>query len=52
MDLIKYHDTNTVSQIVLQKGDVAIFFPKDAHMPCVKLDSYFKVVKTVIKVKV
>jgi len=53
MDLIKYHDANTtVSPIVLQQGDVAIFFPKDAHMPCVKLDSCSKVVKTVVKVKV
>ena len=52
VDLIKYHNTNTVSRIVLQKGDVAIFFPKDAHMPCVKLENCSKVVKTVVKVKV
>ena len=52
MDLIKYDDTSNASIIKLQKGDVAIFYPEDAHMPCLKLNESLKVIKTVVKVKV
>lgn len=52
MDLIKYEDMIQVSQIVLKKGDVAIFYPQDAHMPCVKNVNPIKVIKTVVKVRV
>lgn len=52
MDLIKYKDSSNSSIIKLQKGDVAIFYPKDAHMPCVKIHESVRVVKTVVKVKV
>ncbi|HIP12070.1 MAG TPA: DUF386 domain-containing protein [Arcobacter sp.] len=52
MDLIKYNDSQNTSILKLQKGDVAIFYPEDAHMPCVKLNQSVKVVKTVVKVKV
>jgi len=52
MDLIKYKSTPNSSIIKLKKGDVAIFYPEDAHMPCVKLESTTKVVKTVVKVAV
>ncbi len=52
MDLIKYEGTTQASQIVLTKGDVAIFYPQDGHMPCVKVINSIKVVKTVVKVKV
>jgi len=49
MDLIKYEDSKG-SSIRLQKGDVAIFYPEDAHMPCLKIENSVKVVKTVVKV--
>ena len=52
MDLIKYEMTDNASVIKLKKGDVAIFYPEDAHMPCVKINSSVKVVKTVVKVAV
>jgi len=52
MDLLKYETTLNTSILKLQKGDVAIFFPEDAHMPCIKLEDSVKVVKTVVKVKV
>jgi len=52
MDLIKYNNTNKTSIIRLKKGDVAIFYPEDAHMPCVKAKEALKVVKTVVKVRV
>ena len=52
MDLLKYDDIKEASQIVLKKGDVAIFFPEDAHMPCLKLNKNSKIVKTVVKVAI
>ena len=52
MDLIKYYSTEQASKIRLKKGDVAIFYPEDGHMPCVQVDDSVKVVKTVVKVAV
>lgn len=52
MDLLKYDDIKEASQIVLKKGDIAIFYPEDAYMPCLKLNNNSKVVKTVVKVAV
>ena len=52
MDLLKYKPTSNSSSIKLKKGDVAIFYPEDAHMPCVKLNHSLKIVKTVVKVAV
>ena len=52
MDLIKYDESNFSSSIKLQKGDMAIFFPDDAHMPCVKINESTKVIKTVVKVAI
>lgn len=52
MDLIKYKDTENASSIVLKKGDLAIFYPQDAHMPCLKLAEPTNIIKTVVKVKV
>ena len=52
MDLLKYQPTSNFSSIKLKKGDVAIFYPQDAHMPCVQLNEVVKVVKTVVKVAV
>ncbi|MEA2019606.1 MAG: YhcH/YjgK/YiaL family protein [Campylobacterota bacterium] len=52
IDLIKYDDSNFASSIKLKKGDIAIFFPDDAHMPCIKINEPIKVIKTVVKVKV
>jgi len=50
MDLMKYAMTDNSSIVKLKKGDVAIFYPEDAHMPCVTLSKSLKVVKTVVKV--
>jgi biofilm protein TabA len=52
MDLVKYSDSSFSSSIKLKKGGVAIFFPEDAHMPCIKIENSKKVIKTVVKVKV
>ena len=52
MDLLKYQSSSNSSSIKLKKGDVAIFYPGDAHMPCIQLNKIVKVVKTVVKVTV
>ena len=52
MDLIKYDDSQNTSLIKLQKGDVAIFYPRDGHMPCVQINKSVPVCKIVVKVKV
>lgn len=52
IDLIKYDDSTNSSLLKLKKGDIAIFYPEDAHMPCIKLGDTQKIVKTVVKVQV
>ncbi len=52
LDLIKYENTDNASSVRLQKGDVAIFYPKDGHMPCIAASESIKVIKTVVKVQV
>jgi len=52
IDLVKYEMSDQSSILKLKKGDIAIFFPQDGHMPCIKIKSSLKVVKTVIKVHV
>lgn len=50
LDFTKYKDANESSSIVLKAGDVAIFYPQDAHMPCIKVTDSVKVLKAVVKV--
>lgn len=52
MDYVKYRDKNGSSSIVLKAGDVAIFYPQDAHMPCIKVGESAKVIKAVVKVRI
>jgi YhcH/YjgK/YiaL family protein len=52
IDLIKYDSSSNTSIIQLQQGDIAIFYPEDAHMPCIKTGKPTKVVKTVVKVSI
>ncbi len=52
MDLIKYGDSTSTSAIRLRAGDIAIFFPEDAHMPCIQTDAPSHVIKTVVKVRI
>jgi len=52
-DLTVYADTSLpTSSLLLRKGDLAIFFPEDAHMPCIQTHGSASVVKTVVKVSV
>jgi biofilm protein TabA len=49
-DLTKYTDTDAASVLRVQAGDVAIFWPEDAHMPALVAKHSGLVRKTVIKV--
>ncbi|MBI3884937.1 MAG: YhcH/YjgK/YiaL family protein [Opitutae bacterium] len=51
-DLIKYADTAAASRLALRAGDLALFFPADAHMPSLQLGGPVLVRKTVVKVPV
>lgn len=48
-DLITYKLTNNTSKFLLQKEDLAIFFPDDAHIGRPKFEEIEIVYKTVIK---
>lgn len=52
LDFIKYEDKKGISSIILKAGNVAIFYPQDAHMPCIKVKESVKVIKAVVKVGV
>ncbi len=51
-DFIKYTDTMAASRLRMRAGDVAVFFPADGHMPCLRFDDPVLVRKTVVKVPV
>ncbi|TDT68512.1 YhcH/YjgK/YiaL family protein [Allofrancisella inopinata] len=52
IDLVKYKDMPNSTPLTMKKGYVSIFFPSDAHMPCIKNKCSQKVIKTVVKVKI
>lgn len=51
-DLIIYKQINNTSKLLLQSGDLSIFFPDDAHMGLPKFEKSELVYKTVIKLPV
>jgi YhcH/YjgK/YiaL family protein len=53
-DLVKYGDSDFASRLRLVPGELAIFFPPDGHMPCLRVAESRPVVvrKTVVKVPV
>ena len=51
-DIVKYDPRAVESEIVLRKGDFAIFFPEDAHMPGVMYKEPARVRKIVVKIRV
>lgn len=48
-DLISYKFTDNASKLLMKPGDIAIFFPKDAHMGLGKYHQPSLVRKTVVK---
>jgi YhcH/YjgK/YiaL family protein len=51
-DFAKYAETDAASVLRMRAGDVAVFWPEDAHMPSLAVKSPGLVRKTVIKVPV
>lgn len=52
-DVIIYHDAADATEVRLLAGEVAVFFPVDVHMPCLRLRAESALVrKTVVKVPV
>ena len=50
-DFIKYEPDAADCLVVLHKGDFAIFFPEDAHMPGAAFDQPAEVTKIVVKLR-
>jgi YhcH/YjgK/YiaL family protein len=51
-DVRFFNDPTTSSPIVLRAGDFAVFFPHDAHKPCLSVSKPVTVRKVVVKVAV
>lgn len=52
-DVVKYKTKeNNFSSLLIQKGQLAVFFPQDAHQPCIQAKSDERVFKAVIKIPV
>lgn len=52
LDYAKYAQTNNSSTLVIKENELAIFYPQDAHMPCIKIDENKKIIKAVFKIAV
>lgn len=50
-DVILYDEVKDENYLILQPGDLAIFFPNDIHKPQIAEDSPEKIKKVVVKVK-
>lgn len=52
-DFIKYEAQHKAySSLLIKKGELAIFFPQDAHQPCILNETSSQVYKAVIKIPV
>jgi len=51
-DIAFYEEVENWTQLSLQAGDFAIFFPEDAHKPCCKSNEPKLIKKAVIKLKI
>lgn len=49
-DIVFYSGETT--QLILEAGMFAVFFPQDVHRPCIQIDGPEKVKKVVVKVRV
>lgn len=52
LDFAKYSQTPKSSILKIRKNELAIFYPKDGHMPCIKIDNNIKIIKAVFKILV
>lgn len=52
LDYAKYAQTTDSSVLKIRENGLAIFYPNDAHMPCIKIDENKKIIKAVFKILV
>jgi biofilm protein TabA len=52
LDYAKYAQTENSSILKIRENELAIFYPNDAHMPCIKIDENKKIIKAVFKILV
>jgi YhcH/YjgK/YiaL family protein len=52
LDYAKYSQSENSSILKIRQNEFAIFYPLDAHMPCIKINENKKVIKAVFKILV
>ena len=52
LDYAKHFQSTNSSSLKIKESEMAIFYPLDAHMPCIKLDENKKIIKAVFKILV
>lgn len=52
-DFIKYENKKeNISNLLIKEKELAIFYPNDAHQPCIKVDDSKLIYKAVVKIPV
>ena len=52
LDYAKYAQSKDSSILKIRENELAIFYPNDAHMPCIKIGQNKKIIKAVFKILV
>ncbi len=52
LDYAKHAQSENASVLKIKENELAIFYPFDAHMPCIKIDENKKIIKAVFKILV
>ena len=52
LDYAKHFQSTSSSILKIKETEMAIFYPNDAHMPCIKIDKNKKIIKAVFKILV
>ena len=52
LDYAKHVQSKNASVLKIKENELAIFYPFDAHMPCIKIDENKKIIKAVFKILV
>ncbi|MFY4863383.1 YhcH/YjgK/YiaL family protein, partial [Aliarcobacter butzleri] len=52
LDYAKHAQSVNSSSLLIRENELAIFYPSDAHMPCLKVDKNEKIIKAVFKVAI
>ena len=50
LDYAKYNQNKKSSILLIRQNELAIFYPNDAHMPCIKVNENKKIIKAVFKI--